>query len=90
MYLPTAVLALHNERFEETLSEIYATFYELMGDIVSEIDPGATSITVKRRAVLMTSLLDGASLQPGRNDPTISDSLVDDLARLALAIAGGA
>jgi hypothetical protein len=37
----------------------------------------------------MTSLLDGASLQPGRDDPVISASLVDDLKRLASSIATG-
>jgi len=88
-YLPIAVLALHNKRFQQTLSEIYATFHELMCDIVTEIDPQATRNTAQRRAFLMTSLLDGASLQPGRNDPAISDSLVDDLTRLTLAIAKG-
>lgn len=89
VYLPVAVLALHDQRFQDTLSEIYATFYDLMGDIVSEIDPMASAAIVRRRAVLMTSLLDGASVQPGRNDPAVSESLVDDLTRMALAIATG-
>jgi AcrR family transcriptional regulator len=88
-YLPIAVLALHNRRFRKTLSEIYATFYELICDIVTDIDPHATQNTAQRRAFLITSLLDGASLQPGRNDPAISDSLVDDLTQLTIAIAKG-
>jgi hypothetical protein len=37
----------------------------------------------------LTALLDGASLQPGRSDPAVSDSLVDDLTRMALAVAIG-
>lgn len=90
VYLPVAVLALHERRFHELLSEIYATFYDLMGAIVSEIDPRATPTMVKRRAVLMTSLLDGASLQPGRHDPAVADSLVDELIRLTLTIARSA
>jgi AcrR family transcriptional regulator len=89
VYLPIAVLALHDRRFQETLSEIYATFYDRMGAIVSEIDPTATAAVTHRRAVLMTALLDGASLQPGRTDPAVSDSLVDDLTRMALAVAIG-
>ncbi len=89
VYLPIAVLALHDQRFQDTLCEIYATFYEILGNIVREIDPTATTAAARRRAVLITSLLDGASLQPGRNDPAISDSLVDELTRMALAIATG-
>ncbi len=89
VYLPIAVLALHDQRFQDTLGEIYATFYDLMGDIVTQIDPTATVEVARRRALLMTSLLDGASLQPGRNDPAISDSLVDELMRMMLDIASG-
>jgi hypothetical protein len=37
----------------------------------------------------MTSLLDGASLQPGRHDPAIGDSLIADLTQLTAAIAKG-
>jgi hypothetical protein len=37
----------------------------------------------------MTSLLDGASLQPRRHDPGIGDALVDDLERLMSSIATG-
>jgi len=89
VYLPIAVLALHDQRFERIISEIYAEFYTLMSDIVRAIDPSATTATAQRRAFLMTSLLDGASLQPGRNDPAISDSLVNDLKGLAASIARG-
>ena len=89
VYLPIAVLALHEPRFDGIISEIYAEFYTLMSDIVMAIDPSATPATAQRRAFLMTSLLDGASLQPGRKDPAISGSLVDDLKQLASAIAEG-
>lgn len=89
VYLPIAVLALHDPRFERIISEIYAEFYALMSDVVSAIDPAASAVTAQRRAFLMTSLLDGASLQPGRNDPAIRDSLVDDLKQLAASIAEG-
>jgi AcrR family transcriptional regulator len=89
IYLPIAVLALHDPRFERIISEIYAEFYSLMSDVVRAIDPSATAATANRRAFLMTSLLDGASLQPGRHDPGISDSLVDDLERLMSSIATG-
>jgi AcrR family transcriptional regulator len=89
VYLPIAVLALHDPRFQRIISEIYAEFYAVMSDIVSAIDPTITAATAHRRAFLMTSLLDGASLQPGRNDPAIRDSLVDDLKQLASSIADG-
>lgn len=49
-----------------------------------------TSTIAKRRAVLMTSLLDGASIQPGRDDPAIAESLVDEPTRLTLTIARSA
>jgi len=89
VYLPIAVLALHDQRFERIISEIYAAFYTLMSDIVRAVDPAANQATAHQRGFLMTSLLDGASLQPGRNDPAIRDSLVDDLKRLAASIATG-
>jgi AcrR family transcriptional regulator len=89
VYLPIAVLALHDPRFDRIISEIYSEFYSVMTDIVSAIDPAATAATARQRAFLMTSLLDGASLQPGRDDPVISASLVDDLKRLASSIATG-
>jgi len=89
IYLPIAVLALHDQRFERIISEIYAEFYALISDVVRVIDPSATTATAQQRAYLMTSLLDGASLQPGRNNPAIRDSLVNDLKRLAASIATG-
>jgi AcrR family transcriptional regulator len=89
VYLPIAVLALHNGRFERIISEIYAEFYTLMSDIVRAIDPSATEATAHQRGFLMTALLDGASLQPGRNDATIRVSLVDDLKQLAASVATG-
>ncbi len=89
VYLPIAVLALHDQRFERIISEIYAEFYTLMSDIVRAIDPSTTVATAHQRGFLMTSLLDGASLQPGRNDPAVRDSLVDDLKQLAASIAQG-
>ena len=89
VYLPIAVLALRNERFAQVMAEIYAEFYTLMSDIVRAVDPSATVATAQRRAFLMTSLLDGASLQPGRTDPAITDSLVDDLTHLICSLATG-
>lgn len=89
VYLPIAVLALHDQRFERIISEIYAEFYTLMSDIVRAIDPSATDATSRQRGFLMTALLDGASLQPGRNDATIRESLVDDLKQLATSVATG-
>ena len=89
VYLPIAVLALRNERFQQVMAEIYAEFYSLMFDIVRAVDRSATASTAQRRAFLMTSLLDGASLQPGRTDPAITDSLVEDLAHLVCLIAKG-
>lgn len=89
VYLPIAVLALRNERFAQVIAEIYAEFYTLMSDIVSAVDPSATLETAQRRAFLMTSLLDGASLQPGRTDPVITDSLVEDLTHLICSLATG-
>ena len=89
VYLPIAVLALHDQRFERIISEIYADFYTLMSDIVRAVDPDANEATAHQRGFLMTSLLDGASLQPGRTDVAIRVSLVDDLKRLAASIATG-
>lgn len=89
VYLPIAVLALHNQRFEQVISEIYADFHGLMSDTVASIDPAATPAEVSQRAFLVTSLLDGASLQPLRHHEQIRHGLTDDLTHLAISIAAG-
>jgi AcrR family transcriptional regulator len=89
IYLSIGVLALHNDRFTDVIAEIYDQFHALMADLVRTIDPSVTPAVARRRAFLMTSVLDGASVQPGRNDPGISGSLVDDVTQLVTSIARG-
>jgi hypothetical protein len=43
--LPIAVLALHSRWFLQIVSQVSATFYELMGDVVSEIEQLARNST---------------------------------------------
>ncbi len=89
VYLPLAVLALHDQRFEQLISEIYLEFHTLMADIVTAIDRSATPAVAKHRAILMTSLLDGASLQPIRHTTSDRARLTAELTRLAHSIAAG-
>lgn len=89
VYLPIAVLALHEERFEQVISEIYSDFHKLTADIVTAIDSSATPAIALQRAILMTSLLDGASLQPIRHTKRSRAALISELTQLATSIAAG-
>lgn len=63
IYLPVGVLALHNERLASVWEEIYDEFYGVISEIVGRIDPTVTPDAALARASLITSLIDGASLQ---------------------------
>jgi AcrR family transcriptional regulator len=63
IYLTVGVLALHDERFAAVLHEIYQAFYAQIAALVSHIDPTATKLDATARAMLITSLVDGAALQ---------------------------
>ena len=89
IYLPVAVLALHDERFDDVLREIYERFYAVIAEIVLAIDPTATPDQAASRALMITAVLDGASLQPGNTDEHTRAKTTAAVVRLTDAIARG-
>lgn len=90
VYTPLALLALHDERFASLHEEIYRRCYAEVAAIVRRVDPTASRASAHHRALLISALVDGVSLQ--------SDELVgsrnrrrtlEHVSRLALAIARG-
>jgi len=89
IYLPVAVLALHDERFDDVLREIYERFYAVIAEIMLAIDPTATPDQAASRALMITAVLDGASLQPGNTDEHTRAKTTAAVVRLTDAIARG-
>ncbi len=54
----------HYDEVQELMEIVYRLFYEALIDIIGEICPDDSKPLVKRKAMMVTSLLDGASLQP--------------------------
>jgi len=90
VYLPIGLLALHDPRFASVLAEIYQEFYDVMVRLIRRVDPSASPAQARLRALVITSLLDGASLQTHatRNQRTVR-AMSREVSRLAIAIAHG-
>jgi len=90
VYLPIGLLALHETRFASVLAEIYQDFYDVVAGLIRRIDPNASPAQARLRALLITSLLDGASLQThaNRNQRTVR-AMSREVSRLAIAVAHG-
>ncbi len=86
--MPVGVLSLHNERLASVWKEIYDEFYAVISEIVARIDPSAPAEAALARASLITSLVDGASLQ---HLPTVAAKLrmSGAISELAVRIARG-
>ena len=63
VFMTLALLAYHHQRFARLNAEIYETFYAELGSLIRRIDPTADDREVTARAHLITSLLDGVSVQ---------------------------
>ena len=91
VYIPIGALALHNERFAKLWAEIYGQFYAALDALIGEIDKTADAAQLRRRTMLITSLVDGASIQAFATDQQlIKLDFSHDIQRLAIAIAKGA
>lgn len=88
IYLPIGVLSLHNEGLAAVWEEIYDEFYAVISEIVARIDPSVSSEAALARASLITSLIDGASLQ---HLPAVASKLrmSGAISELAVRIARG-
>ena len=63
VYLPAGLLALHDEKMARVIDDVWLTFYDTIADRVRLIDPDVTVEEARARAMVITALLDGASLQ---------------------------
>lgn len=68
----------HYDEVQELMEVVYHLFYEALIDIIGEIRPDDSKAVLKRKAMMVTSLLDGASLQPLPNKRFLSS--VPDIA----------
>lgn len=90
IYLPIGVLALTNQRFGELWSETYDAFYAAITRLIRRIDPSITPSVALARAIAVTALLDGASIQPYRpTGPTSKKAMSKIFLKQALTIAKG-
>ncbi len=90
VYASIGALSLHHERFERLWAEIYQQFYAVLGRLIEQIDPAASAQQIQLRATLITSLIDGATIQP--YDPAAGRTKADiarEIERLAAKIAQG-
>ena len=54
----------HYEEVQELMEFVYGLFYGALIEIIGEICPEDSKVVLKRKAMMVTSLLDGVSLQP--------------------------
>ncbi len=77
-------LALHPGPFRALYRQVYARFYEELALTLETVNPALNRAECKRRARLLTALLDGAAGQLNRKRAA---SLIDDVAEQARHIA---
>ncbi len=77
-------LALHQPTFRALYREVYEQFYGELAVLVERVRPGLPRREYRRRARIITALLDGASMQASRGD---SAELLRDVTEQAVMIA---
>jgi len=81
VYVVMSLLAIHHPRFAALHREIYGAFYEGLLPVLGEMRPKLKAVELRRRARLVTALVDGALVQvPGR-------TFLADAVAAALAVA---
>ncbi len=63
VYLAAGLLALHDDDIAAVIDEVWLTFYDVIADRVRRIDSTVHDEEARARAMVITALLDGASLQ---------------------------
>jgi AcrR family transcriptional regulator len=64
VYAAMSFLALHQPRFRRVHAEIYAAFYRSLLPLLRELRPGAARAELLDAARLVTTVIDGALVQP--------------------------
>lgn len=90
VYMATGMLSVADERFAALCHEMYTSFYAVMTQHIHRLDPTATATDAHGRAILVTALIDGSSLQVyGTIGATTKDAMKDKFLAQALRIAKG-
>jgi AcrR family transcriptional regulator len=91
VFLTLALLAYHSDRFRALNREVYESFYAAIGTLIRRLDRQAQPADVRRRALLMTALLDGVALQlhAAVHGKPEADVLIKRATGLLIAIATG-
>jgi AcrR family transcriptional regulator len=91
VFLTLALLAYHNDRFRALNREVYESFYSAIGTLIRRLDRQAEPAAVRRRALLMTALLDGVAVQlhAAVHGKPEADVLIERATGLLVAIATG-
>lgn len=62
----------HHEEVQELVEVVYRLFYEALIEIIAEICPEDSKVVLKRKAMMVTSLMDGVSTQPALHKDLLS------------------
>ena len=65
IYATLNLLALHNEAYRSLYARIYENHYAALESVINAAKPGLANREYRRRARLMTALIDGSSYQTG-------------------------
>lgn len=88
VYLPLGVLAQRDDRFARAAERIWARFYAALVPVVQRVAPDVTAEEAHARAVMITSLIDGASFQPYPSaGPSSREAMSRRVAEAAVSIA---
>jgi AcrR family transcriptional regulator len=89
IYLSAGAIALHDADTAAVVDAVWGAFYGAIETAVHAADPTAAGAEVRLRAVTITALLDGASLQRLSAVELDPDDFVERVCRQVVAIARG-
>ncbi|MDY7105482.1 MAG: TetR family transcriptional regulator [Actinomycetota bacterium] len=88
VYQPIGLLAAHDERFAALTHEVNEAFHAELAAIVAGVSPGVDADEARVRALLISALVDGATMQRYPDDgPLARGPMLERLAALAVTIA---
>jgi AcrR family transcriptional regulator len=91
VYEALVLLTRHRPDLAELTASVWSTAYDEVAAIVGRIDPEVGAVEARARAMLIVSLIDGASLQHYADGGRLSRrSIGRDIVGIALAVASGA
>ena len=80
------LLAQHHDTYRTLYHQIYLRFYSTLEEAISCVRPTLAKADIKRRARLLSALIDGGAMQPGMGKgTTLRKHLLSEATRIALA-----